>query len=158
MSYDFKAIQLNGFVFRNTGLLFSNTDLLSNRVHTFKIRQQQSASAAFFNNDAVNLRIKFCFRRDLFSRFQDINLVDKVFEFFRLYRRKARITRAGGYTVSDNFKGNIGLCWLRCTDAASLASVFMKRNEHAGFFIHHICGQIIRKRCILPGLNKSFDA
>ena len=119
MSYDFEAIKLNGFVFSNTGLLFGNADLLSNRVHAFEIRQEQAAAASFFNDDAVNFWIEFVFRRDLFSRFQDINLVNKIFQLFRLDRREARVSRAGRNTVGDDFARDIGLSQFCCADAYS---------------------------------------
>ena len=113
MSYDFEAIKLNGFVFSNTGLLFGNADLLSNRVHAFEIRQEQAAAASFFNDDAVNFWIEFVFRRDLFSRFQDINLVNKIFQLFRLDRREAAVEVMGGKRLFIRTKSiGIPLFWM----------------------------------------------
>ena len=103
MPHDFEAVERDLFIPPDVALAPCDVDLLVHAVDASEVWQQQAASPAALDDDAIALDIELRLVRDAFRRRQDIDIVDEVLEFVCRDRRETRILRARRDGVAQDF-------------------------------------------------------
>ena len=125
MTHHLEALDLVCLVFANAAFLQCDGKLGLHAVDAVKIWQEQPASAAARDDDAVGFRIEGCWRIDWLRRAQHVNTVFQLIELIRTNGRKAWIAGAGGNGILHDLPGEVVAGWCDGADAAAQPAVFV---------------------------------
>ena len=133
---DLEAVEVDGLVGEDARLHLGDEYLLVHGVDAFEVGEEEAASIAALDDDAVALAVEAVGVVDRLGRGEHVDAVGEVGQLFLVDGREARVAGGGGDGVVDYLQAYVVADRLDGADAAAQLAALLDGDEDAGAPFH----------------------